>query len=152
MLPELQILGYEGAYQVGVQAVDIPAMLRLLERMTSQETRYLRTHPNIPHPYEVPGLEYQTEGINPATGLPFEIWQRIRTTLRWRWKNGQFRRWGDCEDLCIFLAAWYRARLGVWAKVGVLEFRRGRRVWYHAVVVMPDGTIKDPSKVLGMRG
>ena len=55
---------------------------------------------------------------------------------------------GDCEDLANYLAA-SRRLVGIDAKVKVLDIRPGLK---HVVVQMPDGTIEDPSKRLGMKG
>lgn len=57
------------------------------------------------------------------------------------------RKFGDCEDLAAWRAAELRLE-GIPARAAVL--RTGRRR-FHAVVRWPDGTIEDPSIILGMR-
>lgn len=54
---------------------------------------------------------------------------------------------GDCEDLAGYQAGYYRAMHGIGAAVDVIP--TGRKT-YHAVVRWPDGTLEDPSLVLGM--
>jgi hypothetical protein len=55
---------------------------------------------------------------------------------------------GDCEDLCALLLAEYWRR-GIWARADVLSVNPQLK---HVRVRMPDGTIVDPSKALGMKG
>lgn len=54
---------------------------------------------------------------------------------------------GDCEDLAAYRAAELRVYHGVPAIACVL--RSGPKK-FHAVVGFPDGTIEDPSRMLGM--
>lgn len=107
----------------------------LLEVFTQANTRYLKDHPEVPHPYES-GVYYQRE----TKGL--EHWLGVEALLA--------RGFGDCEDLAAYLAAWLRARRGVAARVGLVEYRKGSRRWYHAIVRLPDGSVLDPSAELGM--
>lgn len=56
--------------------------------------------------------------------------------------------WGDCEDLAAYRAAELRfSGEDDAARVAVYQSGPGR---YHAVVARGDGSIEDPSKVLGM--
>lgn len=55
---------------------------------------------------------------------------------------------GDCEDLAAWCAASYRLA-GVDARAIVKEVRPGLK---HCLTLLPDGTIVDPSKRLGMKG
>jgi hypothetical protein len=55
------------------------------------------------------------------------------------------RGFGDCEDLACYRAAELQVR-GIHARPDVIKFAR---VW-HIVVRMPDGSVEDPSKRLGM--
>lgn len=55
-------------------------------------------------------------------------------------------RFGDCATVAPYRAAEHRLR-GVRARAIVIP---SPGVGWHAVVKMPDGTIEDPSKVLGM--
>ena len=54
---------------------------------------------------------------------------------------------GDCEDLASWRAAELQ-EMGIPAKAVVI--RTGRRM-YHAVVLLPDGRLEDPSRRLGMK-
>lgn len=53
----------------------------------------------------------------------------------------------DCEDIAAHQAAWYRVHYGIPCIADVVP--TGHRT-FHAVVRWPDGTIEDPSLVLGM--
>lgn len=55
---------------------------------------------------------------------------------------------GDCEDLASYGAASYRL-VGVHARAIVRQVRPGLK---HCLVLLPDGTVEDPSKRLGMKG
>lgn len=112
-------------------------LLNMLEQLVISNTSYLERHPRIPHPYQS-GLYYDTEPEGQ------ENWLGVEALL----KAG----WGDCEDLAAYLAGWYRARKQIMARVVLIRFTKGKHVWYHAVVKMPDGDLEDPSKVLGMKG
>lgn len=80
------------------------------------------------------GIRYQRE--DPGR----ESWQSAVET--WRLKTG------DCEDLSIYLAASLQL-VGIDAECAIIDIRPGLK---HCVVRMPDGSIIDPSKKLGMRG
>lgn len=110
-------------------------LLPLLEDLVQDNEAYLLSHPNAPHPYQS-RVRYQREKRGQ------ERWLGVRRLLR--------KRRGDCEDLAAYLAAWYRVRMGIHAKVVLIRFAKYGTVWYHAVVLLPDGSIKDPSKALGM--
>lgn len=69
-----------------------------------------------------------------------EVWQTAVEVYR----SGH----GDCEDLACYLAASHRL-VGVGSKVRVLDIRPGLK---HVVVALPDDSIEDPSKKLGMKG
>ena len=67
----------------------------------------------------------------------------------WQTATEVFRsKHGDCEDLAAYLAASYRVR-GVAARCKIIDIRPGLK---HVVVELPDGSIEDPSKKLGMKG
>lgn len=55
--------------------------------------------------------------------------------------------WGDCEDLAAWRAAELRQK-GIPARA--VAKRTGRKM-FHAVVLWPNGTTEDPSRVLGMK-
>lgn len=102
-----------------------------LEGLTRVDERLLATG-KFPPLYSA-GVVYRTE--------PREVWRHVADV----YTEG----WGDCEDL----AAWRAAELRVSgqdpdARVGT--YRSGRRR-YHAVVVLGDGSIEDPSRRLGMK-
>lgn len=54
---------------------------------------------------------------------------------------------GDCEDLAAYAAVWYRVT-GVDPQARIALKRSS--VGYHVVVRRGDGTLEDPSAVLGM--
>lgn len=128
-----------GRLTFAVSIKTIQGLIDELERQVRKETQWLRHRKNIPHPYDA-GVVYHIEEWH--RGKRRERWQRIQTTLR--------RGWGDCEDLSIYLASWIRARMGIRARVALLQFTDGVHSWYHAVVELPSGRILDPSKQLGM--
>jgi hypothetical protein len=57
--------------------------------------------------------------------------------------------WGDCKHYSVWLAADIRHRGDRDARVIVRYVRAGL---YHALVVDGDGKVRDPSKILGMKG
>lgn len=69
-----------------------------------------------------------------------ERWQTAKET--WQLKHG------DCEDLSAWLAA-SKQLVGIEAEAVIIDIRPGLK---HCVVRMPDGSIVDPSKHLGMGG
>jgi len=69
-----------------------------------------------------------------------EDWQSARSAHR----SG----FADCEDLASWAAASHRL-VGVNARAVVRQVRPGLK---HVIVELPDGTIEDPSKRLGMAG
>jgi len=120
---------------IELDAEDMGELLLLLEDFTRANTRYLERHPEVPHPYDT-ALYYDNEPLGQ------ERWMGVKRLLTLGW--------GDCEDLAAYLAAWYRARRGIMAKVILQRFTKRGKTWYHAVVALPDGAILDPSKKLGM--
>lgn len=112
-------------------ALAIYPALQSLVRINQQ---YLRTH-KVPRIYES-GVRYENE---PAGTV--EEFASIPVVLA--------RGWGDCDDLAPWRVAELReqgenARLRVqWKK-----FRNGRL--FHIVVRRADGSIEDPSALLGM--
>lgn len=110
-------------------------LLVFLEELTQDNVSVLRRDRSIPHPYKS-GVRYHREpkGVENWLGV-----RRLRKKKR-----------GDCEDLAAYLAAWYRVRKGIHARAILIRFRKGKKVWYHAVVMLPNRRIVDPSKALGM--
>jgi hypothetical protein len=108
----------------------------LLDALVLVNRLYLRTH-HVPPLYRS-GVRYKQE---PDDGTPEEF-AAIPEVLR--------RGWGDCDDL----APWRVAELqeaGERARVRITWRRRpnGRRL-YHVVVRRADGSVEDPSRLLGM--
>jgi hypothetical protein len=113
-------------------------LLWLLEALIKCNSIYLASNPKTPLLY-ASGVRYQREPRGQ------EEWQDIPTIMK-------LQR-GDCEDLAAWRAAELRTR-GVFAK-GHLKWYHSRSALvtlYHVVVKLPDGSIDDPSKRLGMKG
>jgi hypothetical protein len=103
-------------------------------------------------------LEGLLEGVTTANhillsrgGFPLLYRSGVRyrrePTERWLLVPGILRRgWDDCEGLASWRAAELRI-YGVPARVGIVP---GRAAKWHAVVVLPEGGIEDPSRKLGM--
>lgn len=131
------------------------SILAFLEAMVCHDVGLLEADPSLPGLYES-GIRYQRE--RPPEGavqLADALGVTLRTPEEWRdipacLAAGH----ADCEDLATYRAAELRARQGVEARAVI----RGRwspvdRRWvYHVVTAYPDGTIEDPSALLGMRG
>lgn len=81
-----------------------------------------------------------------ASGVRYRREPRGRE--RWQLAPETYRRGvGDCEDL----ATWRAAELqlaGIDAQAAV--YQTNRRGQLHVVVALPDGSVEDPSRVLGM--
>lgn len=110
------------------------ALVHALEVLTLADEAYLRRNPGTPDLYRA-GVRYQAEPI------PQEQWKAIPYVLR--------DKHGDCEDLAAWRVASYRVRgiaarpTFIWRKVGQVKI-------YHILVELPNGTIEDPSRILGM--
>lgn len=96
---------------------------------------WLRAHPDTPLLYRS-GVRYRAEPLGS------ERWRDVSAVLR----EGH----GDCEDLACWRAAELGEREGIEARPVFRSRRRGGLTVYHVVVVLPDGTIEDPSRRLGM--
>src|SRR5262249_32131497 len=107
----------------------------LLNALYTVDRQWLRAHRKTPRLYES-GVFYQAE---PAGQ---ENWQDIPTTL----KIGS----GDCEDLACWRAAELTEREGIPARPVYRWRHRPGLTIYHIVVRLPDGSIEDPSRKLGM--
>jgi hypothetical protein len=106
-----------------------------LAALTALNEQYLREHPNTPKLYES-GVRYSREGKY-RLGRQKEKWLTVPLVL--------ILKRADCEDLACFRASEHRVA-GVAAVAVPVESSIG----YHIVVRMPNGTIEDPSRVLGM--
>jgi hypothetical protein len=88
---------------------------------------YLREHPNTPPLYKS-GVRYRNGKVD---------WFSIPEVLA--------ARTGDCKDL----ACWRTAELRLQGINAVPRLSRKGNMW-HVTVKLPDGTIEDPSRILGM--
>ena len=108
----------------------------LLEALTRIDEMYLRDHPDTPLLYQS-GVVYMEE----PPGA--EDWQDIPVS--------RALRWADCEDLACWRAAELRVR-GVKAKpIFTRETQADGTQLFHIQVQLPDGSVEDPSRQLGMR-
>lgn len=126
----------------------------LLEALTMINEDWYRRFPSLPGLYDsgttlvTRNIDYMREPIvtnvygNPESR---EHWQDVMETRE--------RKSGDCEDLAADRAAELRVRYGIRANAVFKErmLPNGTRM-FHIVVEYPDGTIEDPSKILGMGG
>lgn len=110
------------------------AIKPVLEALVVIDQHFLRTH-QVPHPYSGI-LRYQEE---PNNGI--EEFAPASVVYK--------RGWGDCDDLAPLLCAWYRNR-GERAKIRVQWRRNKNGKLYHVLVRRADGSIEDPSRILGM--
>lgn len=111
------------------------AIKPILEALVMVDQIFLRTH-RVAHPYSG-CLRYRPEpddGVEEFASAPVV------------YKRG----WGDCDDLAPLLCAWYRNR-GEKAKIRVQWKRTSKGKLYHILVRREDGTIEDPSRILGMK-
>jgi hypothetical protein len=115
----------------------IPALLQLLEALTAVNVAWLREHPSAPWLYES-GVRYEEE----PPGR--DDWQDIPETIELRV--------GDCEDLGCWRLAELRTRVREYALPYVKRSVEGPRTVYHVAVQRTDGTLEDPSRILGMSG
>lgn len=112
-------------------------LLWFLEALTRCNVLWLETHPSAVELYRS-GVRYRQEKDT-------EAWLDIPHVL----ENG----WGDCEDLAAWRVAELRNR-GVKAKPYLKWYSHPDQgiTLYHVLVKLPNGTIEDPSKMLGMKG
>lgn len=106
-----------------------------LAALTALNEQYLRDHPNTPHLYQS-GVRYRREGKY-LRGRQKEKWLTIPLLY--------IVRFGDCEDLAAANAAFHRVR-----GVKAIAVAKPSSIGFHIVTQLPDGTIEDPSRVLGM--
>jgi len=124
---------------VPVLRVGRDTMRPMLEGLTALNERILAAiRPDLPALY-ASGVRYRAEPPDQENWDPADV------------VHG--RGWGDCEDLAAWRAAELRLAGEDDARADCYVSRvrpDGRRVW-HAVVVRDDGSVEDPSLVLGMR-
>jgi hypothetical protein len=113
------------------------AIKAILDAQVRINQIYLSTH-HVPPLYKA-GVRYENE---PDNGI--EEFACIEPVLK--------RGWGDCDDLAPWLCAELRNQ-GENAKIRIQWKRQpsGRKL-FHIVVRRGDGTIEDPSRILGMGG
>ena len=109
---------------------------QLLEALIAANIEYLRACPSTPSLYES-GVVYEEE---PGER---DNWQDIPETL------GLGK--GDCEDLGCWRIAELRVRTGEHATPSVKIRVAGNRTICHIAVRGADGSVEDPSRLLGMR-
>ena len=113
------------------------ALFVMLRCLTEINELYLQAHPETPPLYRS-GVRYMEEPPGQ------EDWQDIPITLQMGL--------ADCEDLVCWRVAELRVRAGINAKPVFKAFPRANgSMLYHILVEYPDGTIEDPSRILGMR-
>jgi hypothetical protein len=112
------------------------ALAHVLEGLTGVNIAWLRENDRTPWLYES-GVRYEEEPLDR------DEWQDIPETLA--------RRVGDCEDLACWRLAELRVRSGEDARPFVKHTVLGDRTIYHVAVRRADGSVEDPSRVLGMR-
>ena len=120
--------------------VDRSTIEIMLRAMVAVNRAWLRRNPAAPHLYDA-GARYIRE---PQGG---GYWMDYGEILR--------RGGADCEDLATALVAWYQETgQEPYASIQVLEYpdQTTDMIHWHVVVRRRDGTIEDPSRVLGMEG
>lgn len=122
--------------------LDHRALGHLLVALVGIDCDYLIAHPEVPELYD-PRLGVRYTMAYERAGEEFAD---VPTVLR--------RRAGDCDDLACFRVAELRVRHRILARpYFVHRYEPGsRRPVYHVMVELPDGTIEDPSRRLGMGG
>ena len=118
------------------EAARLGALVHLLEALSGINQAWLVEHPSTPWLYHS-GVRYVEE----PGGV--DQWRDIPETLA--------RGIGDCEDLACWRLAELRARLGEAAIPFVKLTRAAPRTLYHIAVTRANGTLEDPSRLLGMR-
>lgn len=117
------------------------AILRsMLESLILADTFFLAEHPGTPLLYEA-GLRYQPEEIG------HDDWRDVPSILD--------HKGGDCEDLASWRVAELRHLHNENAQPYITynlvrSARFGTFTLYHIRVQRADGTIEDPSRILGM--
>lgn len=119
----------------------------LLDAQVLNNLVYLAQHRRVP-PLYASGVRYQNEPAGQTfNGLPVEEFALIPVVLK--------RKAGDCDDLAPWRVSELRAK-GENAKIRI-QWRAKRnldgsigRKFFHIVVRRGDGSIEDPSAILGM--
>jgi hypothetical protein len=122
------------------QNAKVAILQSMLESLILADTLYLKQTPATPLLYEA-GLRYEPEEIG------HDDWRDIPAILD--------HKGGDCEDLACYRVAELRLLYGENANPYITysmvhSARHGVFCLYHIRVARADGTIEDPSKILGM--
>ena len=118
---------------VRVGSTRVHSIAALVKIVHDLNCSYLRGNPSTPSLYES-GVRYGREPVNVREefcSIPAVIDQG----------------WGDCDDLAPWRSAELVVRERIEARPVVKVIRPGL---FHIVVMLPDGTIEDPSRRLGM--
>jgi len=108
----------------------------MLDALTDIDARYLQRHPEVA-PIHQAGVRYEEEPPGQ------EDWQDVATTLR--------TRTCDCDDISPWRAAELRVRLLNARAIMKPQKKADGSSLYHILTLMPDGTVEDTSRDLGMR-
>lgn len=111
------------------------ALKPILEALTTVNLLFLHTH-HVPPLYQA-GVRYQNE----PNHWPIESFDSIPEVIS--------RGWGDCDDLAPWRCAELR-KAGERAKIRIQWKRLPEGKLFHIVVRRENGTIEDPSLILGM--
>lgn len=111
------------------------ALKPILEALTTVNLLFLHTH-HVPPLYRA-GVRYQNE----PKSWPIESFDSIPEVIS--------RGWGDCDDLAPWRCAELR-KAGERAKIRIQWKRLPEGKLFHIVVRRENGTIEDPSLILGM--
>ena len=120
----------------------------LLDAQVRNNLVFLSLHPGTPQLYAA-GVRYKPEPNYMFNGKPAEEFAAIPIVLE--------RKNGDCDDLAPWrcaelIHAGERAKIRVqWRARRNADGSQGRK-YFHIVVRRADGTIEDPSALLGMNG
>jgi hypothetical protein len=130
-----------GAVRVDVAHLDARVLHELLELLVGFNLDYLRVHPDAPDVYDA-GVAWREEA-------PFqEEW----LSIPWALQRGAQGEALDCEDLCCWRVGHLRFA-GERAARCVPSYQgtdhQGDDLW-HVQVQRADGSVEDPSALLGM--
>jgi hypothetical protein len=117
-------------------ARSVLSMLFLLDALVAMDRLWLQTYPEAPNLYES-GVRYVYKD-----NVEAPAWQDIPATLA--------KGYGDCKDFAAWRVAELLERVGVAARPYVQWRMVDGAYRLHALVQLPDGTLEDPSKQLGM--
>jgi hypothetical protein len=135
------------------QARSQVALLWLMEALVRQNQSHIRQFVSLakrgiikePYPrlYRA-GVHYEREPPGQ------EVWPDVPSILET--KDGEFSGpWGDCEDLACWRTAELRELGNIKAKpFAKWRFGKSGNYHYHALTLLPDGRLEDPSLTLGM--